>query len=353
MDPAALIPAVDAIPVPWGWFEVLLLATFVVHLLFMNAVLGGAVITLVRILRGAQTGLDHSAALKMPGTLALTVNLGVPPLLFLQVLYGPFLYTSSVLMAAWWIGIAGTIILAYYGLYMHDFRYPRNHKGRPVVLGISVLLLLFTAFMLTNNMTLMLDPARWTAYFDDPSGWLLNLGEPMLFPRYLHFMIGAVAVGGLFLAWLGKARLVRGVPGAAAEVEEGMKWFTRATLVQLVAGPAFLMSVRRDVLLAFMGRDDLATLVFMSSLAAVALTLYFGFKRRVGASTVMVAITVALMVVNRDLMRIQYLEPYFKVQDSPVAAQYSPLIMFLAAFLAGFAVIGWLVRVYVKAGKEA
>ncbi|MFW5837446.1 MAG: hypothetical protein ACOCVM_05515, partial [Desulfovibrionaceae bacterium] len=80
---------------------------------------------------------------------------------------------------------------------------------------------------------------------------------------------------------------------------------------------------------------------------------YFGFKRRVGASTVMVAITVALMVVNRDLMRIQYLEPYFKVQDSPVAAQYSPLIMFLAAFLAGFAVIGWLVRVYVKAGKEA
>lgn len=352
MDPAALVPLAAANPAPWGWFEALLLATFAVHLLFMNAVVGASFITLVRLLRGAQTGLDHSAATKVPGALALTVNLGVPPLLFLQVLYGEFLYTSSILMAAWWIGIVGLIIAAYYGLYMHDFRFPENHKGRPVVLGIAVALLLATAFILTNNMTLMLDPARWTAYFDNPGGTLLNWGEPMLIPRYLHFMIAAVAVGGLFLALLGRIRARRGEPSGPADVEAGMKWFTRATLVQLVAGPVFLMSLKRETLLAFMGRDPLATGVFMVSLAAVALTLYFGFKRWVVASTVLTVLTVVLMVVNRDLVRIHYLEPYFRLSEVPVAPEYSPLVLFLGACLVGGVAAVWLVRTYLRAGKE-
>jgi len=47
MNPAALIPAPDSIPVPWGWFQVLLLATTGCHFLLMNMVLGGTLLALI------------------------------------------------------------------------------------------------------------------------------------------------------------------------------------------------------------------------------------------------------------------------------------------------------------------
>ncbi len=80
MDPAALVPAADAIPVAWGWFEALSLVTFAAHLLVMNALLGGGLVGMVALARG-QVAPSHFAA-KLPTALAFTVNLGVPPLLF-------------------------------------------------------------------------------------------------------------------------------------------------------------------------------------------------------------------------------------------------------------------------------
>lgn len=47
MGAMSLIPSPDSIPVPWGWFEALLLGTFLCHLLLMNAVLGGGLFLLL------------------------------------------------------------------------------------------------------------------------------------------------------------------------------------------------------------------------------------------------------------------------------------------------------------------
>ncbi len=38
------IPTADSIPVAWGWFQFLLLLTFPLHLLAMNAMVGGLAI---------------------------------------------------------------------------------------------------------------------------------------------------------------------------------------------------------------------------------------------------------------------------------------------------------------------
>ena len=51
MDPALLIPTPDAIPVSWGWFQLLLLLTFFLHILLMNVMFGSAFIALVSHLR--------------------------------------------------------------------------------------------------------------------------------------------------------------------------------------------------------------------------------------------------------------------------------------------------------------
>ena len=93
VNPATLIPGTDAIPVAWGWFEFLLLLTFVLHLLFMNTMIGAAVISLVdnfRARKGPLIGsLGWDISRKLPWIIAFTVTLGVAPLLFVQVLDGP------------------------------------------------------------------------------------------------------------------------------------------------------------------------------------------------------------------------------------------------------------------------
>ena len=141
MNPAGLIPTPDTIPVHWVWFEILLTLTFVIHLLFMNVLLGSGLFAFWEEWRGrggepsSASQLSHA----MPTALAMTVTFGVAPLLFIQVLYGQFIYTSSVLMAVLWLSVVGLLILAYYGLYIYHFKYQKLGGGRRVVLGVAVL----------------------------------------------------------------------------------------------------------------------------------------------------------------------------------------------------------------------
>ena len=353
MDPAALIPRPDSIPVAWGWFEILLLLTFVVHLLFMNAVLGTVLLSAYREFTGRAgpgSGIEE-ASRKTPTALALTVNLAVPPLLFLQVLYGQFLYTSSVLMAAWWLSIIGLVILAYYGLYLYDFRFERLGARRALVIGCVAALLLAVSFLLVNNMTLMLQPERWTAYMSQRNGTLLNLGDPTLWPRWLHFVTASVAVGGLWLAILGRLAKGRGEANADARIESGMACFFYATLVQLVMGLWFLLALPTDVKLLFFTSAP-HVLMLCLGLAGAGVSLWLAHRRKVWPTAGALAVTVALMAVIRDLVRSAYLDRYFKPSDLQVVPQYSSLILFLITLVAGLAALAYMLRLALRAGKE-
>ena len=83
MDVSALIPTPDFLPVPWPWFKVLLVLTFVLHLLLMNLMLGGSLLTLF----GRRREGVPPPARGIPTLIALPINMGVPPLLFVQVLF--------------------------------------------------------------------------------------------------------------------------------------------------------------------------------------------------------------------------------------------------------------------------
>ncbi|WP_321491995.1 hypothetical protein [uncultured Desulfobacter sp.] len=77
MNPSNLIPAPDTIPVHWVWFQVLLIVTFVLHLFFMNAMLGSAILALVREFKADRDteAMNFPIADKLPYTIAFTVNL--------------------------------------------------------------------------------------------------------------------------------------------------------------------------------------------------------------------------------------------------------------------------------------
>ncbi len=354
MDPSALIPVPDSIPVHWAWLDFFFILTFVLHLLFMNAMVGSAVIAMVRSIRSNLLSHDLTIAKhvsqKLPYTIAFTVNMGVAPLLFIQVLYGGFIYTSSVLMGWYWLSIIGIVITAYYCAYIFDFRFDSLGRSRTIFISASVILMLVTGFLFTCNMTLMLTPEKWVQYFSNPRGTILNLSQPMLIPRYLHFVCASIAVGGLFLALFGKVK-TKGEEDNEM-IMSGMKWFFNATFVQIIIGIWFAASLPQDIVHLFLGRSTSATLYALGALAGAAAALFFGYKRQVWQAAASLVFTVIFMALVRNMVRIQYLKPYFTLSDLKISPQYIPMALFIVTLAAGSGLIFYMVRLASKVKKE-
>ncbi len=351
-----LIPALDPnpLPAPYWVFKLLLIVTFFLHIVAMNFMLGGAVLAL-----GAKWRSKHlphgnrmffDVAKKLPSLLPATITLGIAPLLFVQVLYGQFFYTSSIVMAWPWFLVLVMLTAAYYGFYYVSLRGGRQMGKAGGVMLLSAILVFLIGFLFSNNLTLSQTPSRWGAkYFAHPSGWSLNLSEPTLIPRFLHFFVAAVAVGGIFLVFVALANWKRDREYAQQALEFGGKAFMYATMAQIVVGLIFLISQPRDLRMVFMGDNPLATTLLLVGItgAIAAIFLMSGALRtqnlRVAAFVVpgILAVVILCMVVMRDILRDAYLQPWFNPGQFAVKTQWSVFPLFLGLFVAG--VILWLV----------
>lgn len=346
MNPTALIPAAQNIPVHWAWFDVLLVLGFWAHILLMNTVVGGSIIALTNS-AGSGEPLSHQLSKKLPTMLALTINFGVAPLLFLQVNYGHFDYPGTILMGGWWLMIIPVLLTAYYCLYIWDFRYAKLGGVRVAFLGLSILCLLYVAFMFVNNMTIMLVPHLWEPYISSGGKSILNLNDPTIYPRFLHFMTAALAVGGAMVGVVGKWKRNDDF------VRIGFKWLSYATIVNIGFGLWFLIAQPQKIMLAFMGGDWLATGALGAAVIGSGLILHAAARRNVKLAVAWTVLTVLAMAVTRHMLRKLMLAPYFKVQDLEVTGQISPMIMFIAVLIFGWLIIIWMARLFLKSRKEA
>jgi hypothetical protein len=372
MDSSTLIPAAEALPAaPWV-LRVLLDVSFAAHILLVNVMLGLTLLGFVRSLGGSRNGdaplAPDMAALAgpIPNATALAVNLGIAPLLFLQALYGQFLYVSSTLMGVYWFAIVPAVMAAY-GLSYRQKAASARRSGRGRLLwGLMSLLMLGVSLAQTSNAVLLTGPGLWSGYFGNPSGTLTPWGDPTLIPRWLHFVAASLALGGLALAMAGRARTRRaaskGDPEAMAHGERlealGLGWFAWATLAQAVDGLWFLVSLPRPVRLAFLGDDVLATALMVSglclALATLALaTLALAFRGRLMPAAASALATVAAMVAIRDESRNLCLTPYFEVDKLPVRPEYSTLALFLVCLALALTAVAWAVRTPAGSRKGA
>lgn len=338
MDIAALIPSPDAIPVHWLWLQLLLTATTFLHLVAMNLMLGSAFIALVTPHRigGEVTALRRDIGLTLPYTIAFTINLGVAPLLFLQVLYGQFFYTSTVLMAGYWLAIVGLLIVGYGVAYLFTLRY-ENQGHSQLYIGTTVALMALVAFLFTNNLSLMQLPATWAAWFAGRSGWLLNLSDAALLPRYLHFLASAVALGGLGIALFYEIKKRGGDNSGEPWRIRGCNWFSYASLINFPIGFWFLAFIPASAYDGSTWTGRIFILLLVATFIGTAKAIIAALRYRVLPATVWGLATVFFMTVARDLLRVEYLKPWFSLSGLPTLPQYSPLVVFLLIAVA----IGW------------
>jgi hypothetical protein len=361
------IPHVDPLPLPGPvWlFTALLLVVFTLHLLAMNCALGGGIWALWNYLRGRHSDhpysrqLANELAAMLPTFLAFTVTLGVAALLFVQVLYGNFLYTSSILIGALWLSVIPLVMVAYYGFYYFSDQATKGTGIAGCVLSISVCVLLGIAFIFVNNMTLMMSPERWLGmYRAHPNGWNLNLGDHSVIPRYLHMLNGAMIVFSAILAELGMRKLKADEGYARWLVQRSAVVLAMCTGLQFLLGMWLLLAIPRDLVIALL-RNPLADGVFgialMAAIAAMLLILLGSMAPRPGpmvhSGFALSLVTLFMMVCLRYLLRIAYLKPYANLSALAVRPQTGVIVLFLLLFVGGLATVGYMLWLVARSGK--
>ncbi len=341
-----VIPTPDTLPVHWGWFQILLTLTFVLHLLLMNLVLGGSLLAVGDLIRGKQIGRESR---HIPTLIALTINLGVPPLLFVQVLFGNFFYSSSVMMSVYWILIIPVLILAYYGAYIFSIKMDSNSTFGKISMVTSTVLILYIAFMFVNNSTFSVQPGKWLAYRNHPGGTLLNVGDLSFWPRYLHFVIAAVAIAGLGKAVWAKFFDKKLEAGQKEEqIKKNLRIFAFATMIQFLTGIWFWLAMPGHVTMAFMGQNMLATILMAFVFTGALLIIMFALKGKLVPALITGVFQVVLMSVVREIVRYTYLSGIFSPSELENVHQTSPFIAFLFVFIIGLFLLFYMYKLAVE-----
>lgn len=359
MDQLTIVPAYQPIPLPGPlWIlKPLILIGFYLHAIPMNVALVGGLIAGLFLLMGKSNPyairLGNTLAVSLPFFVSFAITMGIVPLLFLQVVYGPFFYTSSVLIALPWFLVIIFLLFGYYGFYIYTYKRKLLGRAAPWILIGSSILFLFIAFTFTNNMTLMLRPEVWAAlYQKSPYGINLNLDDPQMLPRYLHFVTASFAVTGVTVGSFGLYWQKRQKEYGEWLIKAGATIFLIASLIQLPVGAWFMLSLPKSIMMNYMGQDQLATGIFGTALALVFISLISmflagqrGSSKPFIVGSISMFLIIGLMIGIRHLLREYLTRPYMKPESYPIDPQWLPIGLFFVGILALILYLLWLTKV--------
>lgn len=350
-----------AFPLPLWLSKILIILGFFLHAIPMNIVLGGTLLAAFFLWNNSKNSskAGKDLVIALPVILSFAITQGIVPLLFLQLIYGPLFYSSSILIAVPWISIILILIVAYYLLYIAKFNEDKLTGFAKNLVLIAGLFFLVIAFLFTNNMTLMLSPINWTTLGEvTTKGFNINLIDPQVIPRYLHFVIAAFAVTGLYLGCTG---LFIKKDGQYSEwlIKTGSLIYIVCTLVQFLVGTWFLLSIGKSMMMQFMGQNLLGTISFGISLILIIISIIASIiasnkanKTAMIVSTVTGLAGVLAMIVMRHVLREASISYFFKPELVPVSIQWDIFAVFSILAIILIIYLVWLVKLTWGAYKK-
>jgi hypothetical protein len=362
--PNMILPDLQPIPfpAPVGLLKTLLVVGFFTHVVPMNLALGGALVSALYLLAGKHqenahaSRLGHSMVFSLPFAISLAITQGIVPLLFLQLVYGPLYYTSSILMGVPWIAIIPMLLVAYYATYIAKFKEKALGAWVPYVLMGVFAIFAVIGFFFTNNMTLMLKPDTWQDFIvEGKTGLALNLLEPTLWSRYLHFALAAFAVTGLGIGTMGLYWEKRQAEYAGWLIRQGSAWYLGVTLLQIVVGFWFLFALPEPIRQNFLGGDKMGTHLFNFSnvlgvVSVISMALAWSRQSfawfRTGLFTALGV--VFSMTWMRHLLRDYTVSSFFSPEKAAVNPQWDLLIAFGVLAVGTIVYLVWLGKITIK-----
>lgn len=192
------------LPLPEWLLVLLLVVSFLVHLLFVNLMVGGSLLTLWSQIKGLKNKeydiLAHEIANTITVNKSMAVVMGIAPLLSINVLYTVYFYSANALTGLMWLAVIPLVTVAFLLTYLHKYTWKLLENNKAVhisILAVAVAIFMFIPLIFLTNINLMLFPEKWALI----KGFVSALTLPNVFPRYLHFIFASLSISGLFLHW--------------------------------------------------------------------------------------------------------------------------------------------------------
>lgn len=216
------------LPLPEWLLVGLLVFSFLLHILFINLMVGGSIITLWAQIKGLKNKeydiFAHEIAKTITVNKSIAVVMGVAPLLSINTLYTLYFYSANALTGFAWIMIIPLVTIAFLLTYLHKYTWQNLEKNKSLhitIMGLAVAIFLFIPLIFLTNVNLMLFPEKWGTV----QGFLSALLLPNVFPRYFEFLGACIAITGIFIVWYNGRK--------AYPIEEIYTNFTRYTIKKI------------------------------------------------------------------------------------------------------------------------
>ena len=316
-----------ALPAPPGLLVFLLGLTLVLHW----ACLGLLVATLwARI--GAEWGrrrdydIEQLHRASVLG-ISTTITAGVAPLLFVQVLYGKYIYSSSITIGYAWLAIVGYLLVGFYALYLSRWRWDKvggPSTGSRMYLILAILMVFAIGFTYSWNHLQSLSATPWSG----------AVAHPLAARRLIGYGGAVLIASGVWAAWLGRMWRRDQLPPS------GTRW-------ALTAGGVLLLLWARvsDYAPSGVGQYAKEILIFSPVLAILAGAA--SLRRGVRSAIRWLATIAALgglvgLVLQRESYRLHILGADHNPVASGVHMQWGPFLMFAIALVVGLGVLVWM-----------
>jgi hypothetical protein len=341
-------------------FQALMVLTFALHILFVNLALGTTSLAVIGRLKGGERwsrlagGMARAATANVSGAILL----GVAPLLFVQVIYDPFWYASSNLSAAWAIGFIFILTAGYASLYL-----ARDAKGDASsgFASFAFAIFLTAGFIMHVLGYQLLQPEKWLGWYTS-HGAAATAGTVLhdfSMPRFLHFIVPAFAVTGVFLmlySWYFRARVDMDEAYLDWAGRLGAKLAFHATALEVVTGLLWLLVLPRE--LSFHSHP----LFLLGVVLGLGLLgyLYHAQRREKDhhlfawpAAAGMLAVVLE-MAAAREALRMRYLARFgYSIADHRLNLDWGSTALFFGTFVPCLAVLAYLLAVAYQSGRVA
>ena len=299
---------------------------------------------------------SFTIARRLPVLMTFVINLGVPPLLFAQVLYGRAIYSSSILIGVMWFSVILLVMLDYWLLYRITARIEATKSGWQLAL-CALFVTMAIGNIYSTNMTLMLRPEVWQEMYAKSAAGLSHPTDPTLTPRWMFVMAGGLTFGGVWALLLSNMKHVTDEVKATLAKSGGVLAVLGA-VTQTVCGYMVFSNQPQDVqtglgahpLYKISGLLFLATIVVTALIAAMQ-----GLRGKANFAISIVGVLTAFLsvagaVIYRDGIRDLTLQSKgFDVWNRTEASNWSVIGLFLLLFVAMVGIVIWLLNVMRKA----
>jgi hypothetical protein len=290
--------------------------------------------------------------------MAATITLGIAPLLFVQVVYGRFFYSATIISGWNWLLIIPVVLVVYYLLYLVAMKKSLSPSSRLAFLGLAAVGFLYISYTLTLVSDLTEKPDLLPGLYAIYQGGFIFIPDTWeVLSRWLHILAGAMAVGGMFIQLL--AVYHHDFHGDRELQKFGSRVFMHGVILATLLGLVYLFTLDSKLILAFLKSPGLHAVIGAIVLNIVALILNFQSVKdehpqlKIWTSVVLVFAGIFCMVIARHSLRLIYLESRFDPAHLPINPQWSVFAMFLITFIAGLAILYWMIRKYYHLPRQS